>query len=1009
MTAEPVRVLCIEDDPKVTRLTQSKLEQAGYVVESARDGETGLAMYDQTPFDVVLVDQSLPVMDGLEVIRSLAAREPRPAIIIVVTGGEEMAVLEALKVGASDYVVRDLQGEYLELLPVVVEGVLQQQRLVEERKQALADLLAQRQLFDSLAMVAYASTGYPTLEDTLQSIIDSTAALTGAERVSLFLLDPAGSVTYSILVGDYVVPSQQQRLAARVMDKGLAGWVARRREPALIHDTSKDERWLPPLDAPLVPRSALVVPILRADELVGIITLTHSTPGHFNEDYLQLMQAAAAQMALALHNAQLFEEQRRLVHRQSTLYEVLRAVGGHLDSRLVAETAVETIAQLTSWPTVALVLPRENEPYLMVQATAGRAPTAETWTLSPEQEIVRRALETGRTQYVPEGGSGLNQDFGHPGSELAVPSQRGEQVLGVLSLRSDDANAFDADDIRMAELLAETLALALDNARLYSAAQQEIAERKQTEEALRRAKDAAEAANRAKSSFLANMSHELRTPLNVIIGYSEMLQEELEGEDLATYVSDLEKIRSAGTRLFDLIKDILDFSRIEAGRVTLDLEQFDVASLVRELEVSVRPLIEKNANTLTIQQAEDIATMRADRAKLQQVLYNLLHNAAKFSENGTVTLHVSRETISDGRSWISFQVRDTGIGMTPEQMQDLFQPFTLVDDSVTRKHTGSGLGLAISWHFCRIMGGEISVKSQVGKGSTFTVRLPEEVELPPHVLPSDETGVAPLAEVAAYEAECPAERPCTVLIVDDEPDARDLITRYLVKEGFHVETAANGAEGLNQARALRPDIIILDVLMPDMDGWAVLAELRADPELAGIPVIMATVVDDKARGFALGASEYIIKPLDSKRLISVLRKYQRVMGHILIVEDDTATRELLRRSLEKEGWMVIEAEDGRIALERVAEFPPDIILLDLLLPEMDGFQFIAALRRNPAWQRIPIVVITAKDLSASDKEHLKAFVEHILHKGDYSREQLLQKTRDLVAACLQRRATGPGQ
>jgi signal transduction histidine kinase/DNA-binding response OmpR family regulator len=568
-------------------------------------------------------------------------------------------------------------------------------------------------------------------------------------------------------------------------------------------------------------------------------------------------------------------------------------------------------------------------------------------------------------------------------SLLAIPLLRESRVIGGLSVYRREAGSFATEVVNLLQTLATQSVLAIQNARLF----REIGDKSQQ----------LEAASRYKSEFLASMSHELRTPLNAIIGYSEMLEEEAGDLGQEGFVPDLQKIHGAGKHLLSLINNVLDLSKIEAGKMDLYLENFAIASTIQEVVATVKPLVEKNGNTLVVHCADGLGTMRADLTKLRQTLFNLLSNACKFTERGTVTLRAGRESVN-GDEWISFSVADTGIGMSPEQTGKLFQAFTQADTSTTRRYGGSGLGLAISRKFCQMMGGDISVASTLGQGSTFTARLPAAVVEP------QAASLTRAGETAATAPRLPEGAP-TVLVIDDDLTVHDLLSRFFNKEGLRMVAARSGEEGIRLARELRPAVITLDVLMPGMDGWAVLTALKADPDLSDISVIMLSIVDEKQMGYALGAADYLTKPVDWERLAAVLQRYQspRSPCPVLIVEDDASLRALLRRRLEKDGWTVIEAANGRVALEFMAEKRPDVVLLDLMMPEMDGFQFLDEVRKRAEWRSIPVIAITAKELTEDDRQRLNGGVKKILQKGAYSREELLSEVRDLVAASLQSR------
>ena len=505
----------------------------------------------------------------------------------------------------------------------------------------------------------------------------------------------------------------------------------------------------------------------------------------------------------------------------------------------------------------------------------------------------------------------------------------------------------------------------------------DITERKRYEETLTAARDQAEAMSRTKSSFLANMSHELRTPLNAIIGLTDMMVTNSGRFGTEKAVEPLRRVHRAGKHLLDLINQVLDLSKIEAGKLDINPDTVNIAALVDEVVGTARSLAEQNKNRLNVECPADIGSIIVDALRLKQILLNLLSNACKFTKGGDVSLRVTTAS-AEGRGWINFVVADTGIGMTPDQMNKLFEEFVQADQTTARRFGGTGLGLAITRKLCTMMGGDVTVTSESGKGSTFTVRLPAASEIATGV--SDRA--ARITEQNVPVGDC-------VLVIDDDPTARELIANYLREGGLSVVTAAGGREGLKRAEELHPIAITLDVLMPDIDGWTVLAALRGNPSLTNIPVVMVTITDPDRKGIALGAAGYLTKPIDRNRLIALLQPYQSraQRTRVLVVEDDPTQREWIRSWLAPEHWQTTEAENGLVALDKIAKDPPDIILLDLMMPEMDGFQFIAALQARPGWRKIPVIVITALDLTAADRERLNSGVERILIEGFLSTQR----------------------
>jgi PAS domain S-box-containing protein len=769
------------------------------------------------------------------------------------------------------------------------------------------------------------------LSKLLQAVLERAVTLLGVTGGELAIFDESAQELVVVASHHIGKDSTGVRLG---LGEGAMGTVAVTHEPLIIPEY---DEWIGRSgkysDVRSTVRAVMAAPLLIGRRLVGAIASVHSDPARqFGENDLRLLNLFAPQAAIAIENARLYTE----AQRQKEYFEAV------VVNSPVAIVTLELDGRITSFnPAFERLFGYSQE--------EGIGRNLDDLINTDETKAEAKAYTSQATHRTAKGiGKRRRKDGSLLDVELAgVPVTVEGKNVGIMALYHD-----------VTDLLS--------------------------------AKREAESANQAKSRFLANMSHELRTPLNAIIGYSEMLKEDAEDNGDTEYVADLVKIRSSGKHLLALINDVLDLSKIEAGKMELYLETFDLRSTIDDVVTTVEPLIAKNGNRLEVECAPTLGAMRADLIKVRQMLLNLISNASKFTEHGTVRLTVARA----GDSYV-FRVSDTGIGMTPEQQAKLFEAFSQAEASTTRRFGGTGLGLAITRRFCEMMGGRIDVDSTYGAGSTFTVRLPVTV-----------------GEEAQPPQAAPAAHPGTgrVLVIDDEAPVRAILRRFLTREGLSVDEAATGEAGIRAAREMHPDAITLDVMMPGMDGWAVLAELKADPELRDIPVIMLTIVDDKRMGFALGASEYLTKPIDREQLRRVLLRYRSdgQSGSVLVVEDDPAASDLLRRSLEGEGWSVTVARNGREALAAMDSAEPAIVLLDLMMPEMDGFEFLAEIRSLPRASTVPVVVVTAKELTADDRMRLNGHVTTVLQKGAHSRDELLSEVATQLGNRLKRTTTAEG-
>lgn len=683
------------------------------------------------------------------------------------------------------------------------------------------------------------------------------------------------------------------------------------------------------------------------------------------------------------------KEAELALQKQTAFVELLQAAAAAANEAPTVEDALrfclERVAQHAGWPVGhAHILARDGTRTLLptgiwhcdpgADVARFRAATAAT-SLAAGSGLAGRVLVSG----APEWSVGDPSLAADPRAPAAVehgiragfgfPVTVGRDVVAVLEFFARDASPPDASLLRVMSNIGAQLG--------------RVIERKQAEKSLRQAKEAAEEASRAKSSFLANMSHELRTPLNAIIGFTRLVMRRAKDVLPVKQFENLEKILASSEHLLSLINSILDLAKVEAGRMEVKPSDFALEAVLDLCLRTVEPLV-KNEGVRLVRDVRDPPPMlRTDEEKLRQILINLLSNAIKFTEAGSVTLRV--RSVDEG---IEFAVMDTGIGIPAGALSAIFEEFHQVDNSATRSHSGTGLGLAISHRLARLLGGRIGVESREGEGSTFTLTIPPRIaggaEVPPPPKPAP-------AAVAA-----PRSGAKVVLAIDDDPNVVYLLKENLADAGYTVVGAASGQEGLVKARELQPRAITLDIMMPGTDGWQVLHALKTDPLTRDIPVVLISIVDQKELGFRLGATDYIVKPFEREALIGALARIAPDNERVLVIDDDPNVPDLVRQLLDSENCTVDWVADGAAGLERIAQARPSVILLDLLMPRMDGLAFLDALQADPSARSIPVVVLTAASLDSAERGMLRERVLGLIDKGGLDRAALVREVRRVL-------------
>ncbi len=849
-------------------------------------------------------------------------------------------------------------------------------RLLEETRRRAQELEAINEIGRTISSVL-------DPQAVMRQIVDITKSRFGYYFVGVLLMEDR----HLVFEDGSTIGSTERRLQPRSVTldidrPGIVTDAARLGQPMLVNDVLSDPRFItvPELSAT---RAELVVPIEVKGRIIGVLDVQSDRPYAFAQADVLLMTSLASQAGVALENARLFAEMEAEARRRALISEVLQVAATTMTPHELLRRSAEAISRQLEMPTFVMEWMPEIESLRLIAAR--NADGSEIPLPRPDARMNRQqAALMGDALFrpgvtvlrdIPHLASGrmvgIARQWGLIDAALAPMVIRG-QPLGLLALgRPAGHPPIDDNETEFLNIVAANLSVAWENARLY----QEAVE---TAERLREV-------DRLKSQFLANMSHELRTPLNSIIGFSRVILKGIDGPITEQQRQDLEAIFNSGQHLLGLINDILDISKIEAGKMELTFEPTDLQEIIRGVMSTAIALVKDKPIELQQSVPADLPIITADNRRVRQVLLNLVSNAAKFTDQGFIRV----EARVDG-DFVAISVSDSGIGIPPEKLPHIFEAFTQVDASPSRKYGGTGLGLTITKSFVELHGGRIWVESELGKGCTFTFTLP--IQGPLHIRAEAE----PKAEEAALqEAIAPApEVPGRVILcVDDDEGVITLFRRYLDKQGYRVVGLSDPFRVVEEARRIRPFAITLDVMMPGKDGWQVIQELKADPETRDIPVIMCTIVGEKGRGLSLGAADYLVKPILEQDLLAALDRLDREEGRhrILVVDDQSDDRNLLRRMIESyEGYEVIEAGSGQEAILLVRQRRPHIVVLDLMMPEMDGFAVLEALKADESTRSIPIIVVTAKELTERDRQVLNNRIEALIQKGVLRSEELLE-------------------
>ncbi|GAC1535462.1 MAG: hypothetical protein NVS2B7_04460 [Herpetosiphon sp.] len=863
--------------------------------------------------------------------------------------------------------------------------------------------------------VMTALNGPTDLQTMLEGVLPTILEAVGAPIGVVYLLQD-GRLQPRAAVGQSLdqIPTLRQ-------DEGLPGAALRQDRPISMTQEEGEVLWKLETGVGTVTPAAIVcVPLRYGNDVLGV--LSTGSVDAVGDTFMGSLQLAASQLGTVISNVRAYDamarqqdalqqsnaEIARRLDESQTLQEIGRELATQRDLRQLLELICRRARRLlgADYTAVATMVDRAGSTK-WVASDGTLTNIVDNYVFPPHQGTAGRVIDFGKPVVIAglETEALQNEFPVHFAEEMqaafGVPLLRDEQAMGALIVAYRKPQEISTEMINLGESLAASASVAIENARLLAELSTERDLVRARAQELEEKNREVERANRLKSEFVANMSHELRTPLNSILALSQILADQLDGPLNDEQIKQVGIVERNGQNLLRLINDILDLSKIESGKLELLPSSFAVQELVESVQSVMMPLVAEKEVELRVEVATQIPQLMTDENKLKQVLLNLLSNAVKFTERGTITVvvepgrQVGAVVSGSDAGWISFTVADTGIGIAPEDLPMIWDEFQQIDGSLSRRYEGTGLGLAIVRRLVRLLGGDIVARSVLKEGTTFTLSIPVQLARGPQVIEVDGLEDRPIAGRRTNEAYRDSDKP-VVLVVDDDPEVVYILEKHLRDDGYEIAVATTGDEAIAKAKAIHPFAMTLDVMLPGRDGWDVIQTLKGDAETEDIPIIMLSMLDNRQLGYSLGASDYLVKPVARAELLKRLDRLHngRAFQNALVVDDDAIEQRMLAMTLRSVGMTVTTISAGDDALRWLEQTTPDLITLDLMMPGMDGFMVLQMIKERPELKDVPVLIITAKEITAEDRARLNSRIAAIIEKGPHERDQVLREVRD---------------